>query len=631
MADIKTLQTRIALKHDTWAAWHDETKENQGANLVLLKGEIGFCEIPSGNSEATTAPTVLFKVGDGTTPFKTLKWASALAADVYSWAKAADVVLEGKSIKFVNGTGENSVVVKEIPIPYMTESDVTAITNGLNERLAAVEAKFTGDASVDAKIEAAKQAAIDAAAADATTKAGNAETAAKAYTDEKLGTAAVGETPATGIRKEIADAQAAAVAAAEVASEAKVKVERERIDAIDEANATRDQNIADNKKAVEDEAKAREDADKAINDKIGTVAEGSTVAGLIEDAHQAARDAQADVDALTAEGGAVTKNAADIAANAEDIAENKQAIIDEAAARAEEDGKLSGRIAKVEAFFANAEDENGKYTGLNDALDTLVEIQGFLKGGEGEEANGLFGAINANAAAIEALEGVVGDVDSGLVKDMAAAEEAIIGINADIDALEALTAGFAEGDTIKAKIDDAAALAQTGVDNAATAQAAAEAAQGEVDALEGVVATLRSEYDVTAALSLKNKEDIAALDGRMTTAEGAIEALEAIVNAEGENSNAQLRADIEALEAIVVDGDDSNAKLRAEVDRVAGLVDDTATGLAATKAIADQNTLDIADHEERLAAVEADYLKMADLFIIDCGSSTVNVHERPQA
>lgn len=64
MAEIvKTLQTRIALKHDTWAAWHDESKENQGANLVLLKGEIGFCEIPTGSAEATTAPTVLFKVG----------------------------------------------------------------------------------------------------------------------------------------------------------------------------------------------------------------------------------------------------------------------------------------------------------------------------------------------------------------------------------------------------------------------------------------------------------------------------------------------------------------------------------------------------------------------------------------
>ena len=73
MADIKTLQTRIALKYDTYANWTNEDVEGQGANLVLLRGEIGLCEIPSGNANAQTAPTVLFKVGDGTTPFKSLK------------------------------------------------------------------------------------------------------------------------------------------------------------------------------------------------------------------------------------------------------------------------------------------------------------------------------------------------------------------------------------------------------------------------------------------------------------------------------------------------------------------------------------------------------------------------------
>ena len=85
----KILNTRIQLKYDTWANWTDETQANKGANLVLKKGEIAFCEIPTGNAEATTAPTVLFKVGDGTSTFKALKWASALAADVHEWAKAA--------------------------------------------------------------------------------------------------------------------------------------------------------------------------------------------------------------------------------------------------------------------------------------------------------------------------------------------------------------------------------------------------------------------------------------------------------------------------------------------------------------------------------------------------------------
>lgn len=80
----KRLKTRIQLKYDTLANW------NAVANTFIpKKGEICFVEIPTGNGTATTAPTVLFKVGNGETTWGALKWGSALAADVYAWAKAA--------------------------------------------------------------------------------------------------------------------------------------------------------------------------------------------------------------------------------------------------------------------------------------------------------------------------------------------------------------------------------------------------------------------------------------------------------------------------------------------------------------------------------------------------------------
>ena len=85
MAD-KTLKTRIKLKYDTLTNW-----QGAGANVVLLKGEIAICEVPTGSSlEQTTPPAILFKVGDGVKTFAQLPWASALAADVYAWAKAAN-------------------------------------------------------------------------------------------------------------------------------------------------------------------------------------------------------------------------------------------------------------------------------------------------------------------------------------------------------------------------------------------------------------------------------------------------------------------------------------------------------------------------------------------------------------
>lgn len=80
----KTLKTRIQLKYDTLANWNAVAD-----TFVPYKGEVCFVEIPTGDKTATTAPTVLFKVGDGTATWGALKWGSALAADVYSWAKAA--------------------------------------------------------------------------------------------------------------------------------------------------------------------------------------------------------------------------------------------------------------------------------------------------------------------------------------------------------------------------------------------------------------------------------------------------------------------------------------------------------------------------------------------------------------
>lgn len=81
----KTLKTRIKLKYDTLANWQAD-----GADVVLLKGEVAICEVPTGSSlEQTTPPAILFKVGDGVKTFAQLPWVSGLAADVYAWAKAA--------------------------------------------------------------------------------------------------------------------------------------------------------------------------------------------------------------------------------------------------------------------------------------------------------------------------------------------------------------------------------------------------------------------------------------------------------------------------------------------------------------------------------------------------------------
>lgn len=77
-----TFNTRIQLKYDTYTNWDTN-------NPTLLKGEMAIVEVPDSTGVAQNEPTYLLKVGDGVSDFKTLKWVSGTAADVYSWAKAA--------------------------------------------------------------------------------------------------------------------------------------------------------------------------------------------------------------------------------------------------------------------------------------------------------------------------------------------------------------------------------------------------------------------------------------------------------------------------------------------------------------------------------------------------------------
>ena len=83
------LQTRIMLKYDSYANWTTN-------NPVLLAGEVAIATIPSVTSvptknqrEMQDLPNVVMKVGDGSNHYNDLKFVSALAADVYDWAKAA--------------------------------------------------------------------------------------------------------------------------------------------------------------------------------------------------------------------------------------------------------------------------------------------------------------------------------------------------------------------------------------------------------------------------------------------------------------------------------------------------------------------------------------------------------------
>ncbi len=131
-----TLNTRIKLKYGTLAEWTQ-------SNPTLLVGEIAVVAIPT-ESETTvgqvTKPAIVFKVGDGTTVFNSLPYASGLAADVYAWAKeaqkpvytASEVGADpvGTAQSLINALDANFTAASGNYISGITQADgkITAVT-----------------------------------------------------------------------------------------------------------------------------------------------------------------------------------------------------------------------------------------------------------------------------------------------------------------------------------------------------------------------------------------------------------------------------------------------------------------------------------------------------------------------
>lgn len=144
------INTRIRLKYDSFSNW-------QTKNPVLLSGEIAIAYLGPTVDDSTVTPDnnthpVLFKVGPGN--FNSLPWASALAADVYSWAKAETVGYNStnQKIEFKSGTNViHSIDVSSLATKAMTgdlanlnTTNKSNLVNAINEALQAVEVGGTG-------------------------------------------------------------------------------------------------------------------------------------------------------------------------------------------------------------------------------------------------------------------------------------------------------------------------------------------------------------------------------------------------------------------------------------------------------------------------------------------------------
>ena len=133
----KILSTRIKLRYDSYENWSTN-------NPVLLAGEVALVYVPADkvaevgehNLTGTTPPHVLMKVGDGTSKFNSLKYVSALAADVNSYAKMKATDFEAQVKTLANAQVSESIKANADAIDALealvgTESVTTQIANAI--------------------------------------------------------------------------------------------------------------------------------------------------------------------------------------------------------------------------------------------------------------------------------------------------------------------------------------------------------------------------------------------------------------------------------------------------------------------------------------------------------------------
>jgi hypothetical protein len=94
----KVIKTRVKLIYKSYQDW-----QNIAESFIPLNGEMCFCEVPATES---VPKTVLFKVGDGTTVYANLPFGSALASDVYAWAKKENLEWDDLTETFLSSLGE---------------------------------------------------------------------------------------------------------------------------------------------------------------------------------------------------------------------------------------------------------------------------------------------------------------------------------------------------------------------------------------------------------------------------------------------------------------------------------------------------------------------------------------------
>ena len=648
MATEKILNTRIQLKYDKYETWVEK-------NPTLKSGELAIAYLST--SHTTTSPdngthAVMFKVGPGA--FNSLPWASALAADVYSWAKRSEAEFAANFLAMQDSNGET--MQTKLDNLFVTPSELntvlsnlqTNVLTDLSNRVKAIEDDYLKNADkteLEGKITSEE---TRAKGEEARIEGLVTAEASRADTEEKRLAGLIADN-AEDIA-EIVDAENGILAQAKADATSKANAAQSAAEATAAADATSKANTAEsNAKAYAEQqaAAAKSGAEKTASDALAAARTEITA------------EIDADVKALA--DGAVKDNADAIAeikngesgilATAKKYTDDEIAELADGAVKANTDAiaainkEDTGILAQAKAYTDDMKDAI-LGDGIKDTFDTLVEIQTWIEGDgvnatelteaiaaeaktRGEEDAKLSKAIEDEAAAARAAEEQLGkDIDAEVsAREKAVSDEETARKAADKaiqDQIDAL--GIADGKVAEAERADSAAMADKAnsltdaakeevkgvkVDNAAKADEAthatnADAATKATQDAAGNVITETYETKTDAAQKLadaKSYADQSELDA-IASAKSYTDGREAAIKTAYEAYADQAEADAKTY-ADGLAGNYATAAQGAKADTaVQTVVGDT--GLKATKS-----------GTEVTIGFDPDVV-----FVFDCGSAT---------
>lgn len=627
----KILNTRIQLKRDTLTNWNE-------SSIVLKPGELAVAYVDVATTDAkgniVHVPTAILKAGENvensTKTFKELPFVSAIAADVYAWAKKEGIEVIDE------GTGEvisdvawdatrNALVLSRIDVVtpieltnalqnYYTKGEIDALIAGLSVgalegRIGAVETAVTTTLpgqieAVDAKFaDYTKTEDLPKDLGNFTNNAGYAKTAdINTELDKKADKTQVATDIANAIAP-LATTEALNNAKSDLQGKIDLKADIANVYTKDDIDGKVNTINGDIDKKV---AKTDYDADKATFALEASVAE--RLSGKVDNGTYA-------TDKQALEGA--------IALKADQTALENYYTKGEADAKFADATEYAATKGLVDNFFSESGAEN--------VMDTLTEIVTYI---ESDKEGAIQLGIDVEKAKSDAAAAVstanAANTTAGEAKTLAeeakeAATNATTGAAASAAAALASQNAAAQSEANALASENAAAQAKA---DAEAAKGAAEQAKADAEAAKNAA----SGSAANAATSESNAAGSAATASEQAgaasaSAANANTAKEAAVAAQGKAETAQGKAEDAQSAAEAARDEAVAAKEAAEASNtsataIANQAKETANGAktaadAATEAVAGLHAIAKSGNVNDLVQTSGDVL------IFDCGTSTL--------